>query len=370
MVHALLLGEHGFYDEIFESLRIPYEPIRWVQDVDTSHDDDINKVARVQELIHAYRVRGHLMADTDPLEYKQRRHQDLDVTTPRADPVGPRPHLRHRRLRRPAVPQAAQDPRHPARLVLPHHRRRVHAHPGPRAARVDPVQDRGRLRQDHPRGAAAHRAPAQRRRGVRDLPADQVRRPEALLARGRRVGHRPARPHPVARRRGRPRRGLHRDAAPRPPQRARQHRGQVLRPDLPRVRGQAGPPLGAGLRRREVPPRHRGHLHRRERHDDQGLPRRQPLPPRGRQPGARGHRAGQAGPPQPRRRGLHRPARAHARRRGVRRPGRGRRDAQPLAAARLPHRRHRARRHQQPGRLHDLAEHARAPRRTPPTSPG
>ena len=80
-MHSLLLGEHGFYDEIFESLRIPYEPIRWVQDVDTSHDDDINKVARVQELIHAYRVRGHLMADTDPLEYKQRRHQDLDVTT-------------------------------------------------------------------------------------------------------------------------------------------------------------------------------------------------------------------------------------------------------------------------------------------------
>ncbi|HYH74298.1 MAG TPA: 2-oxo acid dehydrogenase subunit E2, partial [Nocardioides sp.] len=56
LVHSLLLGEHGFYDEIFESLRIPYEPIRWVRDVDTSHDDDINKVARVQELIHAYRV--------------------------------------------------------------------------------------------------------------------------------------------------------------------------------------------------------------------------------------------------------------------------------------------------------------------------
>ena len=33
----------------------------------------------MQELIHAYRVRGHLMADTDPLEYKQRRHPDLDI---------------------------------------------------------------------------------------------------------------------------------------------------------------------------------------------------------------------------------------------------------------------------------------------------
>ena len=79
-MHNLLLGADGFYDEIFEALRIPYEPVRWVQDIDASHDDDINKVARVQELIHAYRVRGHLMADTDPLEYRQRRHPDLDVT--------------------------------------------------------------------------------------------------------------------------------------------------------------------------------------------------------------------------------------------------------------------------------------------------
>jgi 2-oxoglutarate dehydrogenase E1 component len=78
-VHELLLGDE-FYDEVFASLRIPYEPIRWLPDVQASHDDDINKVARVQELIHAYRVRGHLMADTDPLEYHQRKHPDLDVT--------------------------------------------------------------------------------------------------------------------------------------------------------------------------------------------------------------------------------------------------------------------------------------------------
>jgi multifunctional 2-oxoglutarate metabolism enzyme len=80
-VHHFLLGEDGFYDEIFRSLRIPYEPIRWVSDISASHDDDVSKSARVQELIHAYRVRGHLMADTDPLEYRQRRHPDLDVTT-------------------------------------------------------------------------------------------------------------------------------------------------------------------------------------------------------------------------------------------------------------------------------------------------
>nr|WP_083983955.1 multifunctional oxoglutarate decarboxylase/oxoglutarate dehydrogenase thiamine pyrophosphate-binding subunit/dihydrolipoyllysine-residue succinyltransferase subunit [Actinomadura hibisca] len=78
-IHQLLLGEDGFYDEIFEALRIPYEPVRWVKDISASHEDDVAKVARVHELIHAYRVRGHLMADTDPLEYKQRRHPDLDI---------------------------------------------------------------------------------------------------------------------------------------------------------------------------------------------------------------------------------------------------------------------------------------------------
>ena len=55
---------------------MPYEPVRWVQDLP---DDPVDKVARVIELIDAYRTRGHLMADTDPLNYRQRRHPDLDV---------------------------------------------------------------------------------------------------------------------------------------------------------------------------------------------------------------------------------------------------------------------------------------------------
>ncbi|NJQ07678.1 multifunctional oxoglutarate decarboxylase/oxoglutarate dehydrogenase thiamine pyrophosphate-binding subunit/dihydrolipoyllysine-residue succinyltransferase subunit [Streptomyces lonarensis] len=76
---SLLLGENGFYDEIFEALRIPYEPVRWHRDIDVSHDDEVTKAARVFDLIHSYRVRGHLMADTDPLEYKQRKHPDLDI---------------------------------------------------------------------------------------------------------------------------------------------------------------------------------------------------------------------------------------------------------------------------------------------------
>ncbi|MFI5085640.1 MAG: multifunctional oxoglutarate decarboxylase/oxoglutarate dehydrogenase thiamine pyrophosphate-binding subunit/dihydrolipoyllysine-residue succinyltransferase subunit [Actinomycetales bacterium] len=81
LVHQLLLGEDNFYDEILESLRIPYEPVRWRPDVQVDPADEINKVARIQQLIHAYRVRGHLMADTDPLEYVQRKHPDLDILT-------------------------------------------------------------------------------------------------------------------------------------------------------------------------------------------------------------------------------------------------------------------------------------------------
>ncbi|MDH2387477.1 multifunctional oxoglutarate decarboxylase/oxoglutarate dehydrogenase thiamine pyrophosphate-binding subunit/dihydrolipoyllysine-residue succinyltransferase subunit [Streptomyces sp. HNM0663] len=80
IVAGLLLGEDGFYDDVFQSLRIPYEPVRWLKDIDASHDDDVTKAARVFELIHSYRVRGHVMADTDPLEYRQRKHPDLDIT--------------------------------------------------------------------------------------------------------------------------------------------------------------------------------------------------------------------------------------------------------------------------------------------------
>jgi 2-oxoglutarate decarboxylase len=79
-VHELLLGADGFYDEIFEALKVPYEPVRWMPDQRFSHEGQIDKAARVIELINAYRTNGHLMADTDPLEFELRRHDDLDIT--------------------------------------------------------------------------------------------------------------------------------------------------------------------------------------------------------------------------------------------------------------------------------------------------
>lgn len=80
-IHELLLGEDNLYDEIFTALRIPYEPIRWASDFAFTKDDEIDKTARVQQLIQAYRTWGHLMADIDPLVYVQRTHPDLDVVT-------------------------------------------------------------------------------------------------------------------------------------------------------------------------------------------------------------------------------------------------------------------------------------------------
>jgi 2-oxoglutarate dehydrogenase E1 component len=80
-VHQLLLGDDGFYDDIFASLHVPYEPVRWRRDDNPEHDaeDEVDKQARVFQLINIYRVRGHLIADLDPLGRKgARTHDELD----------------------------------------------------------------------------------------------------------------------------------------------------------------------------------------------------------------------------------------------------------------------------------------------------
>ena len=78
-VHELLIGQRRFYDDIFSALRIPYAPIHWANDINVDIAERVDKTARVQELINAFRVRGHLMADIDPLEYRQRTHPDLEI---------------------------------------------------------------------------------------------------------------------------------------------------------------------------------------------------------------------------------------------------------------------------------------------------
>ena len=81
IVHELLTGQRTFYADVFAALRIPYAPIEWAPDISVDIASAIDKTARVQELINAFRVRGHLMADVDPLEYVQRSHPDLDISS-------------------------------------------------------------------------------------------------------------------------------------------------------------------------------------------------------------------------------------------------------------------------------------------------
>ncbi|HEU0206323.1 MAG TPA: multifunctional oxoglutarate decarboxylase/oxoglutarate dehydrogenase thiamine pyrophosphate-binding subunit/dihydrolipoyllysine-residue succinyltransferase subunit, partial [Pseudolysinimonas sp.] len=79
LIHERLIGQHEFYEDIFSALRIPYDPIHWAEDISVDLAEKPGKTARVQELINSFRVRGHLMADIDPLEYQQRTHPDLEI---------------------------------------------------------------------------------------------------------------------------------------------------------------------------------------------------------------------------------------------------------------------------------------------------
>ncbi|HUF96507.1 MAG TPA: multifunctional oxoglutarate decarboxylase/oxoglutarate dehydrogenase thiamine pyrophosphate-binding subunit/dihydrolipoyllysine-residue succinyltransferase subunit [Ilumatobacter sp.] len=72
-IHELLLGDHDFYHEIFRSLDMPYEAVKWRPDLNPIDKEDamLVKQMAVAKLIRVHRVRGHLMADLDPLHWKQ-----------------------------------------------------------------------------------------------------------------------------------------------------------------------------------------------------------------------------------------------------------------------------------------------------------
>ena len=74
-VHELLLGEHGFYDNLFRSLDIPYQAVQWSSDVSPMNREEtmMHKQMQVSMLVRAHRVRGHLIADIDPLRWKEPR---------------------------------------------------------------------------------------------------------------------------------------------------------------------------------------------------------------------------------------------------------------------------------------------------------
>ncbi len=83
-VEELLLGEEGFYDEVFSALGVPYEAVRWRRDVNAGDREEtqVEKQMQVSTLINMYRVRGHLIADLDPLSAEPpEMHSELDPAT-------------------------------------------------------------------------------------------------------------------------------------------------------------------------------------------------------------------------------------------------------------------------------------------------
>jgi len=87
-VHELIVGKLRFYDDIFADLGIAYVPYRWNTDKNPLFEqgdqvrEQIGKEAGVIELINAYRVRGHLIADIDPLHAMPvLYHPELDIET-------------------------------------------------------------------------------------------------------------------------------------------------------------------------------------------------------------------------------------------------------------------------------------------------
>jgi 2-oxoglutarate dehydrogenase E1 component len=87
-LQGLLQGEDNFYDAIFASLRMPHKPVKWEADRAVAprqstalRQVEIGKESSVLQLINAYRVRGHLIADLDPLGSEPNYHPELDPAT-------------------------------------------------------------------------------------------------------------------------------------------------------------------------------------------------------------------------------------------------------------------------------------------------
>jgi 2-oxoglutarate dehydrogenase E1 component len=82
----LLQGENGLYERVFAELRVPREPIAWAADRNppilngTGNMEAIAKQAGVHRLIRAYRVRGHLRANLDPLGASPVSYPELELS--------------------------------------------------------------------------------------------------------------------------------------------------------------------------------------------------------------------------------------------------------------------------------------------------
>ncbi len=86
-VNDLLQGQGGFYDQIFQDLKLPAVPVQWARDQHPAffgaapQRDDVEKQVGILQLINMYRVRGHLIANLDPLGDRAHYNSELDPAT-------------------------------------------------------------------------------------------------------------------------------------------------------------------------------------------------------------------------------------------------------------------------------------------------
>ncbi|MGC2238874.1 MAG: multifunctional oxoglutarate decarboxylase/oxoglutarate dehydrogenase thiamine pyrophosphate-binding subunit/dihydrolipoyllysine-residue succinyltransferase subunit [Pyrinomonadaceae bacterium] len=84
-IHEYIIGQHDFYNEIFSDLELNYPPLRWAVDYNPAlfggdaSRAQVEKQANVLQLIDAYRNRGHLLADIDPLNMTPHYTAELDL---------------------------------------------------------------------------------------------------------------------------------------------------------------------------------------------------------------------------------------------------------------------------------------------------
>ena len=288
---------------IFEDLGLPHRPVQWEMDINpglfgpAGSREEVEKQARVLQLIHAYRVRGHLVADLDPLDSKRAPHRDLDPAT-----YG----LTLWDLDREFITNGLSGKdKATLREILEVLRDTYCGTIGVEYMYIADPERKEWLqeRMESTRNYPALDAASKRRVLEKLVEAESFER----FLHAKYVGHKRFSLEggealiPLLDR-------ILNDAAAQgvrevvigmshrgPPQRPRQHRGQAPRPDLLGVRGQRGSRLDPGLGRREVPPGRDRHPRRRHRRDHGRHRRPEPEPPRVRESGGRGHGARQAG---------------------------------------------------------------------------
>ena len=86
-IESMLIDGPRFYAPLFGQLGIPREPVNWAGDLNppvsgqSDNDEAIAKQAGVLQLIRAFRLRGHLWADLDPLGYDPKPNDELEIST-------------------------------------------------------------------------------------------------------------------------------------------------------------------------------------------------------------------------------------------------------------------------------------------------